>query len=175
MNYEKHYNLLITKRGKQQKPKQGYYERHHIVPKSMGGDDSQENLVYLTAREHYMAHWMLWKLHRNRQMATAFWRMVNGDKRRPAPSYAVESARVAHNEKHGSYISELMLNSEHRYRGKTLSVDHREKMSKTRIGQKRGSYLKAAVCPHCGKTGTTGNMNRWHFDNCKLAGINDSS
>lgn len=36
-----------------------YYERHHIVMKSMGGEDSEENIVYLTAREHFIAHWLL--------------------------------------------------------------------------------------------------------------------
>ena len=25
-------------------------------------------------------------------------------------------------------------------------------------------------CPHCSKTGNVGNMNRWHFDNCKMIG-----
>lgn len=30
-------------------------------------------------------------------------------------------------------------------------------------------------CPHCGKIGYISNMNRWHFDNCKLKGINNES
>lgn len=36
-------------------------ERHHIVPKSAGGDNSKSNLVYLTPREHFVAHKLLWK------------------------------------------------------------------------------------------------------------------
>lgn len=34
----------------------GYIERHHILPKSLGGDKSAENLVRLTGREHFIAH-----------------------------------------------------------------------------------------------------------------------
>lgn len=38
-----------------------YTEKHHIIPRCMRGDDSVENLVVLTAREHYIAHLLLTK------------------------------------------------------------------------------------------------------------------
>jgi len=31
----------------------GRFEKHHILPKSMGGSDAPENLVKLTPREHW--------------------------------------------------------------------------------------------------------------------------
>ena len=34
----------------------GYTEKHHILPKSLGGSNKKENLVQLTGREHYIAH-----------------------------------------------------------------------------------------------------------------------
>ena len=37
--------------------------RHHIIPRHAGGDDSPENLVYLTVEDHAIAHRVLWKLH----------------------------------------------------------------------------------------------------------------
>lgn len=40
----------------------GYKETHHIIPRSFGGDDIKSNLVQLTAREHYIAHALLWKM-----------------------------------------------------------------------------------------------------------------
>jgi len=40
---------------------EGYTENHHIIPKSMGGSDSADNLVRLTAREHFVAHRLLSK------------------------------------------------------------------------------------------------------------------
>ena len=36
-----------------------YHERHHIVPRCMGGGDDEENLIDLFAREHFMAHKLL--------------------------------------------------------------------------------------------------------------------
>lgn len=38
-----------------------YYESHHIIPHSLGGSDDNKNLVLLTAREHYLCHWLLVK------------------------------------------------------------------------------------------------------------------
>lgn len=40
----------------------GYKERHHIVPKSLGGENTKENLVNLTAKEHYICHGLLCKM-----------------------------------------------------------------------------------------------------------------
>ena len=41
----------------------GYKERHHIIPVSLGGSDNKENLVDLTAREHFICHWLLVKIY----------------------------------------------------------------------------------------------------------------
>ena len=38
-----------------------YKERHHILPRCLGGKDNQENLVELTAREHFIVHMLLCK------------------------------------------------------------------------------------------------------------------
>ncbi len=40
----------------------GYKERHHIIPKSLGGADTKDNLVNLTAKEHYICHGLLCKM-----------------------------------------------------------------------------------------------------------------
>ena len=37
-------------------------EAHHILPRSKGGKDERGNIVYLTVREHYLVHLLLWKL-----------------------------------------------------------------------------------------------------------------
>lgn len=39
--------------------------RHHILPVHSGGTDDEENLTYLTPREHVIAHFLLWKIHNN--------------------------------------------------------------------------------------------------------------
>lgn len=59
--YSKWYNDLMLKaqlRGRIQ----GYKETHHIIPRSFGGNNIKSNLVQLTAREHYIAHALLWKM-----------------------------------------------------------------------------------------------------------------
>jgi len=65
MNYSQIYKNLIDFR-KQNSPN-GYVENHHILPKSMGGTDDKNNLVGLTGREHWIAHLLLWKIHKNSQ------------------------------------------------------------------------------------------------------------
>ena len=57
----------------------GYSENHHIIPKSMGGDDSKENLIRVSARVHFILHWLLWKSFKNREMSFAFHVMLFGD------------------------------------------------------------------------------------------------
>lgn len=58
-----------------------YTERHHIIPKSMGGTDEQSNLVWLTAEEHLRVHLLLPKMvsenHNIRKMSLAAVRMAN--------------------------------------------------------------------------------------------------
>ena len=61
MDYKKHYDLLI-KRAKTRQLS-CYIERHHIVPKCMGGTDDKSNLVELTPEEHYVAHQLLVKMY----------------------------------------------------------------------------------------------------------------
>ena len=61
MKYLEHYQKLIEKHGTTSKPLDGYYERHHILPRCMGGKDIYSNLVYLDARCHLLAHWLLFK------------------------------------------------------------------------------------------------------------------
>jgi hypothetical protein len=38
-----------------------YTESHHVIPVSLGGEDTADNLVNLTAREHFICHWLLTK------------------------------------------------------------------------------------------------------------------
>ena len=67
MNYQKVYDDLIRK-CKSRIAVDGYKETHHIIPKSMGGHKTDpNNLVDLTAREHFIAHFLLAKIHGGNQ------------------------------------------------------------------------------------------------------------
>lgn len=64
MDYKKLYDNLISSR-KDEKLKNGeYYENHHIIPRCLGGSDDCSNLIKLTFREHFIAHWLLCKIHK---------------------------------------------------------------------------------------------------------------
>jgi len=62
MNYSAHYARLIQRAKSRAKP-EGYTEKQHIVPRCMDGGDDAENIAVLTAREHYVAHQLLVKIH----------------------------------------------------------------------------------------------------------------
>lgn len=49
------------KRLKRNNPLYIYYEKHHIIPKSLSGSNDKDNLVLLTAREHFICHILLTK------------------------------------------------------------------------------------------------------------------
>ena len=49
----------------------GYVERHHIIPRSEGGPDNNDNIVVLTAREHYICHLLLAKIYNDYKMLSA--------------------------------------------------------------------------------------------------------
>jgi 5-methylcytosine-specific restriction endonuclease McrA len=57
-----------------------YSEGHHIIPKSLGGNNRKENIARLTAREHFIVHWLLTKMVSNPEhkwkMITAFSTML---------------------------------------------------------------------------------------------------
>lgn len=61
MNYKKHYDLLIDRA--KSRVLTTYVERHHIIPRCVGGSNSKENIVELTPEEHYVAHQLLVKIY----------------------------------------------------------------------------------------------------------------
>jgi hypothetical protein len=66
MDHARIYDALVVSakaRGLNKSKVEGYFETHHIIPRCMGGSGELANLVMLTAREHYMAHMLLWKMH----------------------------------------------------------------------------------------------------------------
>lgn len=70
MNYERiYFELLKSAEGR---TKNKNYQRHHIIPRYMGEDNSPENLVYLTFREHCLIHRLRWKIHGNIQDKVAY-------------------------------------------------------------------------------------------------------
>lgn len=63
MEYGNHYKRLIERA--RQRELDGYGEWHHIIPRCLGGTNDSDNLVFLTAREHFIAHILLVKIYPN--------------------------------------------------------------------------------------------------------------
>ena len=61
MNYQKIYDQIIDRA--RIRLLECYTESHHIVPRCIGGNDTNDNLVNLTPEEHYLAHQLLVKIH----------------------------------------------------------------------------------------------------------------
>lgn len=81
--YHKVYFDLMEKRLKYPLYKNEVYcETHHILPKSLGGNDEKSNLVNLTPREHYIAHALLTKITVGKDKRSMMWalhRMIHGN------------------------------------------------------------------------------------------------
>lgn len=258
MNYERIHDQIIDRAKARLLESSVYVERHHIVPRSMGGSNSKENLVRLTAREHYIVHWLLYKIHKTSGMAYAWNNMCSGGNNhqyrysshtfeyaRKQCSIAaagritsqetkailsekskafhklrkdsgddiafyrkLADARMANGYRH-SDDTKQKIGAKHR--GKVISEhtrkltgeitkarwqDHiwRNKVLEARAGythsdetiekirnsntpevraakslggkKQKGIPKQITQCPHCGKSGGSGIMKRWHFDRC---------
>jgi len=76
MDYKKIYNEICNTTYKDQ-----YIEKHHIIPKCLNGSNEKENIALLSAKAHYIAHWLLCKIYpNNKKISFAFWTMNNRDK-----------------------------------------------------------------------------------------------
>ena len=149
MNYQNHYAALIT-RSKVRVIK-GYSEKHHVLPRCMGGGDDVENIAILTAREHFVAHQLLLKLHHNVQgLVFAAHRMTcdaNGER---VNNRKYKWLREKHSSAMSNVMREYYANSEVRERratqGRERLRNNPEHVAKLRSAQANPvSRAKAAA------------------------------
>lgn len=126
MNHIQIYQNIINKsKSEHRSKKNSYFERHHIIPKSVGGDNSKDNIVLLTPKEHFICHHLLCFIYPNsKSLHFAFWAMCNqlkGDVKRDykISSRTYESARLKFKE-----VNSLI------HKGKKLSPEHLLKIKK---------------------------------------------
>ena len=100
----------------------GYKEVHHILPKSLGGSNDKSNLVELTAREHFLVHLLLCKFtvgQAKMKMSYAFHAMCS-----------FKNAR-RYNKVNSRLVEKIRSNFK-------FTKEHRQKLSKAQIGNKKG-------------------------------------
>lgn len=85
MNYMRIYNELID-RAKCRTELKEYSEIHHIIPKCLGGKNESSNLVVVTAREHFVAHQLLAKIHGGKLFFAAM--LMSGNSKYTSKRYA---------------------------------------------------------------------------------------
>ena len=153
----------------------GYTEKHHIIPKSIGGTDTPDNLVTLTAREHFIAHRLLAKITEGDakgKMLHAVWMMAiakgKGQYRITITGRTYEAIRIARIEEGVSDETRQRISIS--LSGRTLSEEHktkigaantcpsdetRSKMSAAQSGEKNHGYGKTLSDEHKEKVGAS--------------------
>lgn len=209
MDYKKIYNSLMNSRLeiKEERIKAkklgNYFEGHHIIPKSKGGSGvstrpkNNKNIVLLTAREHFLAHWLLWRIYKDRATALAFHKMMSTTKNqeRIKNSRAYEEARVAFRDtnkgnQYGKGVKKIISEEQKRnhsklmkgryigeknpFFGKKHSIETIEKLKKPKSEETKNKLREIIKnkeklqCPNCKLFFDERNAKRWHFNNCKL-------
>ena len=140
MDYKAHYDRLIERA--RNRVLEGYRERHHVLPRCCGGDDSPENLVDLTPEEHLVAHELLVKL--------------NPGNGRIAHAANLMASRFGGNKKYG-WLRRLHAAAVSRAtKGSKKSAEHRAKIAASHVGIR--------VSPEAGRKIGEANRNRVFSD-----------
>lgn len=118
----------------------GYVECHHIIPRSLGGLE-RDNLVYLTAKEHFVCHHLLTKMtegENKAKMYKALHKMSSANsfqERHRIPSYLYERIRIEAGRSHSLLITGIMSGENNPMYGRQHSEESKKKMSINRSGK----------------------------------------
>jgi hypothetical protein len=119
-------------------PTTSYVEKHHIIPRCIGGSDHRENIVSLTAREHFVCHLLLTKMTTGKVKQAMCWAVgkfaqVNKNQRRNFTSWEYQKIRE---------------NISFARTGKKHSNESRKKMSEKAKGRTPWNKGKTGVQEH---------------------------
>lgn len=139
MTYNDFINRILESRGRFGCGEE-YHERHHILPKCLGGSNDKENLIDLFAREHFIAHKLLFEENPdNRSLAQAYSMMAftknneQKDQRYELTPEEYEEARIRFSNFMKEYYKDK---TKHPCYGKHLSEERKAIISKANKGNK---------------------------------------
>jgi len=116
---------------------EGYVERHHVIPRSLGGTDDANNLVSLTAREHFVCHWLLTKIYTGEaryKMINAMYIMrAEGPYQKRYESKITSRVYNTLREEYSKYISNLN-------KGRVQPLEENVKQKAAQTGRKRAPF-----------------------------------
>jgi hypothetical protein len=135
--YTRWYNQIVKQA--QNRTTEGYTERHHIQPRSLGGADTADNLVNLTAREHFVCHWLLTKMTSGEdryKMLNAL-RMMRAEKEGQQRYNTAITSRVYETiKKEYAELQSILRSGEgNGFYGKTHTVEARRRISEANKGR----------------------------------------
>lgn len=116
----------------------GYVERHHIIPKSLGGSDDPSNIVELTAREHFICHWLLSKMLEGKNRERMIYALRLMCKRKLHNRHVTSRVYENTKEQHAAAMSK-------RHKGKKLTNEQREALNKANVGRKWTPHQHAVM------------------------------
>lgn len=148
MNYQRIYNQIIERAQKRQL--EGYVEKHHLVPRCLGGSDDKENLVELTAREHFLCHQLLCEIYPDSEkLKYALYLMNIGKQKNKNANYQISSRTYERLKKEHSLLitgkpkdQKTKNKISKALKGKKLSDEIKQKISLGRKGIKSKSHKK---------------------------------
>lgn len=148
-----YYNIIDFAKTKLRSKQLEYYEKHHIIPRSLGGKNVKENLVLLTPKEHYICHLLLTKMcscsKNKHKMAWALHRLRN-TKHEFYTSRAYSLVRKIHAKQVSLMLSDRRLSEYTKSqisksnigKSKIRTKEHNEKIGATQRGKPRKYFQK---------------------------------
>lgn len=106
MNYTNIYDSLIKRAIERDAIEK--FEKHHIVPRSLGGSNKKSNLVKLSLREHFIAHLLLAKIHGHGMWFALY--MMSNFKKYNSKQYAKTRSNLKHSPESRKRMSESAKN-----------------------------------------------------------------
>ena len=131
--------MLIQRAQHRQAPKV-YTEKHHIIPRSLGGSDNSSNIVVLTAREHFIAHCLLARIHGGNQWSA----LMIMCKRAKMTGRQFEKSKIEHatSKKGSKWSIEQRQAWSIKCKGKPKSKEHAAKVGMSHKGLKHTDEAK---------------------------------
>jgi hypothetical protein len=120
MDYQKIYNQIIERAKIRQL--EDYKEKHHIIPRCIGGLDIKENIVELTAREHFLCHRLLCEIYpkESKLWYALFLMAIGKQKKKKTEPYKVSSREY----------ERIKIMFVEQSKLKKISEDHKKQVSK---------------------------------------------
>lgn len=116
-----------------------YIERHHIIPKSLGGSNLSDNIVKLLAREHFVCHILLTKMTSNIEKYKMIHAAIGMKRARKYQDRYINSRLYENIKKEYANISRI------RNTGRVATAETRSKMSIASKGKQKTAEHAANI------------------------------